>query len=223
MVVRSWGLCLLTALVLLPGVFSLAACSKEKQAEPERLVNVRVWTAETRTVQPYLETTGTLKADEEVLVSSEVDGLIRDIYVEEGTSVVRGTLLARINETDYHLDAKRADAMLRQAEATLANARAEFKRKEALYREELITRQQFDDISTRVTLAEAELERARATQAISRERLVRAKIYSRWSARSRKSAYPSATTCATERLCSSSSKSIRSNWPLPSARRTSAP
>ncbi len=178
MVVRSWGLCLLTALVLLPGVFSLAACSKDKQAEPERLVNVRVWTAETRTVQPYLETTGTLKADEDVLVSSEVDGLIRDIYVEEGTSVVRGTLLARINETDYHLDAKRADAMLRQAEATLANARAEFKRKEALYREELITRQQFDDISTRVALAEAELERARATQAISRERLVRAKIYS---------------------------------------------
>ena len=49
---------------------SFASCSKEK-AEPERLVNVRVWSAETRRVQPYLETTGTLKPDEEVLVTTE--------------------------------------------------------------------------------------------------------------------------------------------------------
>ncbi len=178
MSVRPFASGLLALLVACPVLFSLAACSGEKQAEPERPVNVRVWTSEIRSVQPYLETTGTLKADEEVLVSSEVDGLIKNIFVEEGTLVVRGTLLAQINETDYHLDAKRADAMLRQAEATLTNARAEFKRKEALYREELITRQQFDDISTRVALAEAELERARATQAIARERLVRVKIYS---------------------------------------------
>lgn len=157
---------------------SFTACRKKDQAQPERLVNVNVWTAEVRKVQPYLETTGTLKADEEVLVSAEVDGVIKRVLVDEGTSVGAGTLLAQINETDYKLDWTRSEAAFRQAQASLANTKAEYGRKEALFKDELITRQQFDDISTRVSLAEAELERARATLAISRERLARTNIYS---------------------------------------------
>ncbi len=157
---------------------SFVSCSREKKAPPEKLVNVQVWLAKTEKVQPNLETTGTLKADEQVIVSSEVDGLIKKIYVEEGKSVSAGTLLAEINETDYQLDWKRSDAALKQAQASLTNAQAEYKRKDALFKEELITRQQFDDVSTRLTLAEAELERAKATLAISRERLSRTKIFS---------------------------------------------
>jgi membrane fusion protein (multidrug efflux system) len=175
---KSWPakalLVMMIALISLPFV----SCSGEKKAEPERLVNVRIWPAEIKKVQPYLETTGTLKADEEVVVSSEVDGIVKKILVEQGTPVGVGTLLAEINETDYVLDWKRSDAALKQAQASLANVKAEYKRKDALFKEELITRQHFDDISTRVTLSEAELERAKATLAISRERLGRTKIHS---------------------------------------------
>ncbi len=159
-------------------VFVLASCQKENKAEPERLVNVRVRPAETKNVRPYLETTGTLKAFEEVVISSEVDGILKRILVDEGSLVHTGLLLAEINETDYRLDWRRSDAALKQARASLDNARAEYQRKESLYREELITKQQFDDVSTRVTLAEAELERIRATLAISQEKLARTKIYS---------------------------------------------
>ena len=165
-------------LLILTLCLNLVSCGEKKKVEKERLVNVRVWPAEVKKIQPYLETTGTLKADEEVLVSSEVDGLIKKIHVEEGTPVRPGMLLAEINEVDYLLDLKRSDAALVQAEASLSNARAEYKRKEALYQEELITKQQFDDISTRVTLAQADLERAKSTLAISREKLIRTKIYS---------------------------------------------
>jgi len=73
---------------------------------------------------------------------------------------------------------KRADAALKQAQASLANVKAEYQRKEPLFREELITKQQFDDISTRVTLAEADLARAKAYLDTSRERLARTRIYS---------------------------------------------
>ncbi len=76
------------------------------------------------------------------------------------------------------LDWKRSEAALKQAEANLANAKAEYKRKDALYKEELITRQQFDDITTKMALAEAEQDRAKATLAISKEKLSRTKIYS---------------------------------------------
>lgn len=155
-----------------------AGCNKKEQKQEERLVNVHVWEAEIREVHPHLETTGTLRADEEVLVSAEVDGIIKSILVEEGSVVKQGQLLARINDTDYNLDLVRTEAALRQAEASLDNARAEYGRKEALFKDELITRQLFDDVSTRASLAEAELERVKATLAIVRERLARTNIYS---------------------------------------------
>ncbi len=156
----------------------LTSCKKEKKVEKETLINVRVQSAEKKQIQPYIETTGTLKADEEVVVSSEVDGIVKSVRVEEGYPVARGTLLAEINPIDYILEEKRADAALKQAQANLVNAKAEYQRKESLHKEELITRQQFDDISTRVTLAEADLARAKAFLDTSRERLFRTKIYS---------------------------------------------
>jgi membrane fusion protein, multidrug efflux system len=156
----------------------LISCKKEKKVEKENLVNVRVLPAAKKQVRPYIETTGTLKADEEVTVSSEVDGIVKNIKVEEGYPVGRGTLLAEINQIDYVLDERRADAALKQAQASLSNVKAEYQRKESLYKEELVTKQQFDDISTRVTLAEADVSRAKATLDTSRERLSRTKIYS---------------------------------------------
>ena len=170
----------LLSVILILGMvsFILVSCTKEKKAQPEKAVNVRVATAEKKKIQPYLETTGTLKADEEVTVSSEVDGIVRQIKVDEGSPVNTGTILVEINDIDYMLDWKRSEAALKQAEANLANAKAEYKRKDALYKEELITKQQFDDITTKIALAEAELDRAKATLAISKEKLARTKVYS---------------------------------------------
>ena len=171
---QSLSLILLLVVVIL----MLVACTQEKKAQPERAINVQIATAEKKKIQPYLETTGTLKADEEVTVSSEVDGIVRQVRVDEGSPVNKGTLLVEINEIDYILDWKRSEAALKQAEANLANAQAEYKRKNTLYQEELITKQQFDDITTKIALAEAELDRAKATLAISKEKLVRTKVYS---------------------------------------------
>jgi RND family efflux transporter MFP subunit len=169
---------LLLILMITLIAFPLVSCKKGKKVEKENLVNVRVLPAEKKKVQPYLETTGTLNADEEVTVSSEVDGIIRQIKVEEGSIVNKGSLLVEINEIDYSLDWKRSEAALKQAEANLDNAQAEYKRQEALYKEELVTKQQFDDITTKVALAKAALDGAKATLAISREKLTRTKIYS---------------------------------------------
>ncbi|MGB5218186.1 MAG: efflux RND transporter periplasmic adaptor subunit [Smithella sp.] len=156
----------------------LVSCKKEKKVEKENLINVRVAAAQKKTVRPYIETTGSLRADEEVMVSSEVDGIVKSIKVEEGTAVSKGNLLVEINQTDYQLDKRRAEAALKQAEASLANAKSEFQRKESLYKEELITKQQFDDISTRVILAEADLAKAKSMLETSAERLARTRIYS---------------------------------------------
>ena len=172
------GKLLLLVLIMTLIFIPLVSCKKAKKVEKETLINVRVQAAAKKQIRPYIETTGTLKADEEVIVSSEVDGIVKSIKVDEGSAVGRGTLLAEINQVDYVLDEKRSDAALKQAQANLANVKAEYQRKESLFKEELLTKQQFDDISTRVTLAEADLSRAKAFLDTSRERLSRTKIYS---------------------------------------------
>jgi membrane fusion protein, multidrug efflux system len=174
------GLLKILFLILLMFVISvpLSSCKKEKKVEKENLINVRVAAAQKKTVRPYIETTGSLRADEEVTVSSEVDGIVKSIKVEEGSAVSKGSLLVEINQTDYRLDKQRAEAAMKQAEASLANVKSEFQRKESLFKEELITRQQYDDISTRVILAEADMAKAKSMLESSAERFARTRIYS---------------------------------------------
>ncbi len=168
---------ILPCLVSLMLVVPLGGCGKKDvKAERERVVNVHVWTVEKRSFRPFVETVGSLSPDEQVFVSSEVDGVLRSVRVDEGSVVGRGSVLAEINPTDYRLEVLRGKAALRQAEANLANTRLEKDRKAALFKEELVTRQQFDDVTTRLVLAEAELERAKATLSLAEERLAKTTI-----------------------------------------------
>ncbi|NPU85031.1 MAG: efflux RND transporter periplasmic adaptor subunit [Syntrophaceae bacterium] len=172
----------------LPGAFLLvvlalvavltAGCQKKETKTDEKIINVRAATVEKKSLRPSVEAVGTLKPFQEVVISPEVDGIIRKLYVEEGSSVAKGMVLAEINETDYRLDLERAEAALKQAEATLANVKVEYSRKDALYKEQLVTQQQFDDITTRVTLATGDVDRARAALSMARERYSRSRVRS---------------------------------------------
>ncbi len=167
------------SLFLLGCIFMSSGCGKqEAKVHEEKVVNIKVGAVEQKSLRPYVETIGTLKPFEEVIISSEVDGIVKNLRVSEGSPVSKGMTLVEINETDYRLEVNRAEAALRQAEASLANAKLEYERKAALYKEELVTKQQFDDISARQALAEGELDRARASLSLAKEKLLKTKIYS---------------------------------------------
>ena len=168
----------ITAILLCAALFVSVGCKKQEQkAAKERTVNVRVWTAESRSLRPFVESVGTLKPYDEVVVSSELDGILKTIAVDEGSPVTRGQLVAEIKETDYRLAVEQAAAALKQTEAALANAKLEHQRKEALYREELVTKQQFDDIVARLALTQGDVERAKAGLDLAKERLTKTKIF----------------------------------------------
>jgi len=164
---KSGSYWLLVVFCLLP----LAGCGKEKTKQiSERIANVRVKPAGNKALRPFVDAVGTLNAYDEVVVSSEVDGAIKQINVDEGTVVARGGLLAVLSDTDYDLEVKRSEAALRQAEATFENTKLEYQRKEALYKEELVTKQQFEDVSTRMALVAADRERAKAGLSLANEK-----------------------------------------------------
>lgn len=157
----------------------LSGCKNRQDTKPraEKTINVTVSKTEKKTVRPFLEATGSLSAFEEVLVSAEIDGIVRKVHVEEGSPVSKGMQIALIDDTDYSLDLRRAEAALRQAESSLLNIKVEYERKKALLKEELITRQQFDDVQMRLDLATLEVDKARASLDLSRQRLQKTRVY----------------------------------------------
>ena len=165
------------ATLLLFPLLLLGACgNKDAKVAEERAINVQVKTVETKSLRPFIETIGSIKAFEQVVASSEIEGILKTANVEEGTFVSKGALIATIEDRDYASELRRVEAAQRQAEATLVNAKAEYNRKETLYKEELVTRQQFDDVVTRLALAEAEVDRAKEALAIARERYSKTRI-----------------------------------------------
>ena len=163
----------LSTLIILSG----CKANKDSQQNPERAINVSLSKAVKKSIRPYLVATGTINPFEEALVSAEVDGIIKRVYVEEGKAVSKGTLLAEIDETDFVLEVKRSDAQLKQAQAILSNTQIEYDRKKVLLKDELITKQQYDDVEMRLSLAEAELEKAKASFNLARQRLTKTKIH----------------------------------------------
>jgi membrane fusion protein (multidrug efflux system) len=123
-----------------------------------------------------VESVGTLKAYDEVIVSSEVDGILKSIRVQEGSPVTQGQLIAEIKETDYRLDTERAATALKQAEASLAYAKQEYERKEALYRKDLVAKQQFDDVLARLVLSQGDVDRAKVGLDLAHEKLAKTSI-----------------------------------------------
>ncbi|OGW58655.1 MAG: hypothetical protein A2Y48_06705 [Nitrospirae bacterium RIFCSPLOW2_12_42_9] len=158
----------------------ISSCEKGevKVKSEEKVINVILQTVEKRSIRPYIETIGTLIPGEEVIISSEVDGVLKDIRVDEGTEVNKEMVLAIIDDTDYILQVKQAEAILKQAEANLSNISVEYKRKESLYKEGLSSLNEFDDISTRLSLSGSEVERAKASLNLILQRLTKTKIYS---------------------------------------------
>jgi membrane fusion protein, multidrug efflux system len=164
--------------VLCVAVFANVGCKKQEQkVTKERAVNVRVLTAESRSLRPFVESVGTLKAYDSVIVSSELDGILNTIRVDDGSSVTLHQLIAEIKETDYRLAMEQAAAVMKQAEATLANTKLEFQRKEALFKEELVTKQQYDDVAARLAVTQGDVERAKAGLDLAREKTTKTKIF----------------------------------------------
>ena len=98
---RSFGRGVWLALMVF-ALLGLSGCSKRKDetvradASPAQPLVVKTALVEERPVARYVEVVGSLKADQEVVVSSEVKGIIEELPVDLGSVVRRGQLLARL-------------------------------------------------------------------------------------------------------------------------------
>ncbi len=151
---------------LLFAALALAACGREggpdtaradgAKTEIEARVPVEVATARRAPLTQSFEGTATLQAVATSEVVSKATGVVLELMVEEGDTVRKGDLLAR-------LESDRQRLSVRQAKADLAKQQSEFERTEKMFERKLIANDAFDrarfDLETqRAMLAIQQLE-----------------------------------------------------------------
>ena len=141
-----------------------AGCSgKTQQASRQsKDVTCTVGTVRVENVPNYVPATGSLQADQSVMISTRMMGWVKKIHVTEGQTVVKGDPLLTIDDSDLRAKKAQAEAGLAEAHAVLANAERMAERFENLYAEKAVSRQQLDDVLTGRDRAAAGVKMAEA-------------------------------------------------------------
>ena len=173
--------------------------AKAKPAGPPPR-EVKVAPAAERTIARTVTATGTLAADDQVVLGTKVAGRLAEITVDLGTRVKKGQVIGRLDQSDFKFRVEQAEASLqqarvrlglsatgsdervdpeqtaivRQARAMMDDARLTRDRSVKLAQQDLIARAQLDSAEAALQVAEARyqdaLEEVRNRQGVIAQR-----------------------------------------------------
>jgi RND family efflux transporter MFP subunit len=137
---------------------------------------------------PILTASGYVVARRKAVVSAKIQGRLSELRVEEGSRVVEGETIARLESADYEANLVRARARvdsvalqieayaarIRAAEVNLTESRRQAAVAERLWAEQVGSVDERDATRARVAAAEAALATAQADHASSRSELAQA-------------------------------------------------
>ncbi len=166
---RRWGLWIFVVLLLLAvsaaGMYVVQNKSKltsftATEVEP---VQASVQTTSGPSAgTPILTASGYLVARHQSVISSKIQGRLSGLYVEEGSYVKQGEVIARLEDSDYKASIAKAKADIEYAKANLAEMQRQAKLQQNLYKEKVVSQDALDSADSRVRIAQATLEQNEA-------------------------------------------------------------
>ena len=88
--------------------------------------------------------TGKIEPRDEVSVKPQISGIITNLYKEAGDRVEAGEVIAKVKVIPDMGQLSSAEARVRLADINLRQAQASFNREEALYRQKLVSDEDYD-------------------------------------------------------------------------------
>jgi multidrug efflux system membrane fusion protein len=134
-------------------LLAMAGCGSSEQKKPIETepVRVRVVRAEIRETKIPIRATGHLGTTTEMKLSFKTGGIVKQLPVKEGMTVSRGELLAG-------LDLSEVKAQVNQARIGLEKAERDLNRAGNLYRDSVVTLEQYQNARSAFELATAQKE-----------------------------------------------------------------
>jgi membrane fusion protein (multidrug efflux system) len=148
-----------TLLILFFGAFITyrIILNKNKNDDPKdkggknKTMNVSGIIVTTQTFDNNLSLSGSLEANEQVEIRSEISGIVEGIYFKEGSNVAQGQLLFKVN--DIELRAQLAQAKTREGLASENERRAKL-----LLEKEAISQEEYDVAKADYKLAQSQIQ-----------------------------------------------------------------
>lgn len=165
------------------GIAVLLAIMKFTAGSSESGVKVAVENAAKRTIVETVNASGKVYPEIEVKVSPDISGEIVDLTVQEGDSVSKGQVLARIYADVYSSQRDQAAAQVSQSQASVANSSAAleslraqleldkqvYNRNKQLFDDKVISKSEFEQYESKLRSSQAQynaaLQNIRALQA----------------------------------------------------------
>jgi len=111
---------------------------------------------------PILTASGYLVARHQSVISSKIQGRLSGLYVEEGSYVKAGQVIARLEDTDYKASIIKAKADIEYAQANLAEMQRQARLQAGLFKEKVVSQDALDAANSRVQIAHATLDQNEA-------------------------------------------------------------
>lgn len=155
------GLLVLLAAGIVPRVLHRRTVSTETSAASDTITTASVAVAKRAATGPLI-LPGTLQPLHETVVYARSAGYVRRWYADIGTRVTTGQVLATIEAPEVDQEVQQAQAQFRQATATLALAKSDLDRWQALARDSAVSQQELDQKTAayQASLATANAQRA---------------------------------------------------------------
>ena len=147
-------------------LLGIAACQKEAPAPPYEAVAVS-----RRDLVVSASASGAIEPILTVDVKSKASGEIMEMFVETGSNVRQGQLLASIDPRVPRNTLAQAEANLVVAQAQLTNAQAALQRADTLYKTQSITEAEYETAKLGYANANAQVVRARTDLENARDRM----------------------------------------------------
>jgi HlyD family secretion protein len=156
-------------------IVALVALKKSGAIGKEEGIKVAVEKIGKRTIIETVSASGKVYPEDERKVSSDVSGEITDLYVQEGDSVKKGQLLARVFADVLTSNRDRSASVVNQQEAQVGNieasiasfearlnqAKQAYERQKKLFDDKVISRAEFEQAESQYLTAKADLNAAK--------------------------------------------------------------
>lgn len=157
-------------------LITLSGCSKQHETESKQqsaplqhVSDIKLESVKVSELPDTFEVTGTVRARTSAMVSTRIPGVISIMRVREGDRVKKGQLLLQLDAHENQATAGVATAGIEEAQRVIDEgvarkklAYATFERYQQLYKEQAISRQEYDIKQTENEMATQNLARAQA-------------------------------------------------------------
>lgn len=146
-------------LVVVAGIFIWTFVFLYQKSQPEVTVYETV-RPETADLEKTTVVTGKIEPRDEVLIKPQISGIIDEVYKEAGQMVKKGEVIAKVKVIPELGSLNSAESRLRLAEINGRQAETDFARLEKLYKDKLISAEEYEKGEVTVKQAREELQAA---------------------------------------------------------------